>query len=90
VIDGITLHLSGVGPLAPAAVKSVAQWIAGHGNYLVCNASQPSLYRCLTRQNIDLAQAILLNGAARTSADAPTLYRAAEAKAHNAKRGVWR
>ncbi len=90
VIDGITLHLDGIGPLAPNTAKSVAQWIVAHGNYLECNAAQPSLYRCVTKRNLDLAEAILLNGAARTSADAPTLYRVAEAKAHNAKRGVWK
>jgi endonuclease YncB( thermonuclease family) len=44
----------------------------------------------LTRQNFDLAQTILLNGAARTGPDAAPAYRDAEAQAREAKRGVWR
>jgi serine/threonine protein kinase len=90
IIDGITVRLNGVGPLAPGEAKPVSDWIATHGNYLACTASQPSGYRCLTRQDFDLAQAILLNGAARTSTDAAPAYRDAEAHARTAKRGVWR
>jgi serine/threonine protein kinase len=90
VIEGTTVRLSGVGPLASGEAKPVTEWIATHGNYLDCTASQPGGYRCLTRQNFDLAQAILLNGAARTSPDAGPAYRDAEAHARMAKRGVWR
>ena len=90
IIDGTVLRLNGIGPLAPGEAKPVSDWIATHGNYLACNASQPGDYRCLTHQNIDLAQAILLNGAARTSAGAVPAYRDAEARARLAKRGVWR
>jgi hypothetical protein len=90
VIDGVTVRLSGVGPLAPGEAKPVSDWIATHGNYLACTASLPGGYRCLTQQNFDLAQAILLNGAARTSSDAAPAYREAEAHARTAKRGVWR
>lgn len=90
VIEGTTIRLNGVGPLAPGEAKPVSDWIATHGNYLACTPSQPAGYRCLTRQNFDLAQAILLNGAARTSTDAMPAYREAEATARTAKRGVWR
>jgi serine/threonine protein kinase len=90
VIEGTTIRLNGVGPLAPGEAKPVSDWIATHGNYLACTPSQPEGYRCLTRQNFDLAQAILLNGAARTSTDAAPAYREAEATARTAKRGVWR
>jgi serine/threonine protein kinase len=90
VVEGVTVRLNGVGPLAPGEAKPVSDWIATHGNYLACTPSQPEGYRCLTRQNFDLAQAILLNGAARTSTDAAPAYREAEAHARTAKRGVWR
>jgi serine/threonine protein kinase len=90
VIEGTTIRLNGVGPLAPGEAKPVSDWIAAHGNYLACTPSQPEGYRCLTRQNFDLAQAILLNGAARTSTDAAPAYHEAEATARTAKRGVWR
>ncbi len=90
VVGGITVHLEGVGPLAPDAAKPVASWIASHGNYLACTQTAPGIYRCLTQQNLDLAQAILLNGAARASTNALTLYRDAEARAREAKRGLWR
>jgi serine/threonine protein kinase len=90
VIEGTTVRLNGVGPLGPGEAKPVSDWIAGHGNYLKCTAAQPGGYRCLTRQNFDLAQTILLNGAARTSPDAAPAYRDAESQARVAKRGVWR
>jgi hypothetical protein len=90
IIQGITVRLDGVGPLAPGETKPVSEWIATHGNYLECTLSPPGDYRCLTRQDFDLAQAILLNGAARTSSDAAPAYRDAEAQARSAKRGVWR
>jgi hypothetical protein len=90
IIQGITVRLDGVGPLATGETKPVSEWIATHGNYLECTQSPPGDYRCLTRQNFDLAQAILLNGAARTSTDAAPAYREAEAQARSAKRGVWR
>jgi serine/threonine-protein kinase len=90
VINGVTIRLDGVGALAPGQAKPVSDWIAIHGNYLDCTASQIGEYRCLTQQNLDLAQAILLNGAARTSTDAAPAYRDAEANARIAKRGLWR
>jgi hypothetical protein len=90
IIQGITVHLDGVGPLAPGQIKPVSEWIATHGNYLECTLSPLGEYRCLTRQKFDLAQAILLNGAAQTSTDAAPAYRDAEAQARTAKRGVWR
>ncbi len=90
MIDGRVLRLSGVDTLVPEAVKAVADWVGAHGNYLECNPVGPDRYRCLTRQNLDLTQAILLNGGARTSADADPAYRAAEAQARAGKRGLWR
>jgi endonuclease YncB( thermonuclease family) len=37
-----------------------------------------------------LAEAVLLNGAARAAADAPEQLRRAEERAQHAHRGIWR
>jgi serine/threonine-protein kinase len=90
VIEGHVIRLSGLDLLAEAAAKPAAAWIKAHGNFLDCRLASDNAYRCLTRQNLDLAQAILLNGGARASVDAPVAYRDAEAEARKEKRGLWR
>ncbi|HVJ55191.1 MAG TPA: protein kinase [Aliidongia sp.] len=90
VIEGHVVRLDGVDALPGDAVKPASEWIKAHGNYLDCKLVAGDSYRCLTRQNFDLAQAILLNGGARTSADAAPAYRQAEDQARKGKRGVWR
>jgi serine/threonine-protein kinase len=90
VIEGHVIRLSGLDLLPAEAAKPAAEWIKAHGNFLDCRLAGGAAYRCLTRQNLDLAQAILLNGGARASADAPVAYRDAEAQARKGKRGLWR
>jgi eukaryotic-like serine/threonine-protein kinase len=90
VIDGHVIRLNGVDALASDALKPVSEWVRAHGNFLECRPVAVDRYRCLTRQSFDLAQAILLNGGARTSADAEPAYREAEEQARQGKRGVWR
>ncbi len=90
MIEGHVVRLAGVDMLPPEAAKPAADWIRAHGNFLDCRLGAGNTYRCLTRQNLDLAQAILLNGGAHASTDAPAAYRDAEAEARKAKRGIWR
>ena len=89
IIAGRTLRLSGIQSLSAAEANRMPLWINGHGNYLECTEVASATYRCLTRQSLDLAQAILLNGAARATADALPIYKIAEQTARTAKRGVW-
>ncbi len=89
IIDGKTVHLSGVDMIAPDKVDQVDHWIKAHGRYLECDSSGASTYRCLTTQKLDVAQVLLLNGVARATADAEPVYREAEEQAQAAKRGLW-
>ena len=89
IIDGKTVHLSGVEMIAPNMVDQVDHWIKAHGRYLECDSSGASTYRCLTTQKLDVAQVLLLNGVARTSPDAEPIYREAEKQAQAARRGLW-
>jgi serine/threonine-protein kinase len=88
VIDGQSVRLAGIQTIDTDKVARIAVWIEQHGSYLSCEPQMPG-YRCLTQQNIDVAQAVLLNGAGRASADASPIYRAAEDQARAAHRGVW-
>jgi hypothetical protein len=89
IIDGKTVHLSGVEMIAPEKADQVDHWIKAHGRYLECNPAGASTYRCLTRQKLDVAQVLLLNGVARATPDAEPLYRQAEEQAQAARRGLW-
>ena len=93
IVDKETVRLSGVGPIADDARDQFANWIKSHGSYLECDSSDHgSTYRCLTPQRLDVAQALLLNGATRAidpacrDAACPN-YRAAEEQAEKMRRG---
>jgi hypothetical protein len=89
IIDGQTVHLSGVEMIAPEKADQVDHWIKAHGRYLECTRSGAGTYRCLTTQKLDVAQVLLLNGVARATAEADPLYRQAEEQAQAARRGLW-
>ncbi len=89
IIDGKTVHLLGVEMIAPEKADQVDHWIKAHGRYLECDPAGASTYRCLTRQKLDVAEVLLLNGVARATPDAEPLYRQAEEQAQAARRGLW-
>ncbi|MBV9250645.1 MAG: hypothetical protein JO227_15530 [Acetobacteraceae bacterium] len=87
IIEGKTIRLAGVGLIAPPERDRFARWITSHGGYLECDSSDGgSTYRCLTPQRLDVAQAILLNGAAQATSDADPQYRAAAEQARKSGR----
>ena len=88
IVGQTTVHLSGVDMIAAGRGSQILEWIKSHGSYLECDPSDGGTYRCFTAQ-VDLGQALLLNGASRATANADPLYRAAEKTARDAKRGVW-
>jgi hypothetical protein len=74
-----TVRLSGVGPIEASKRNQFAAWIRSHGGYLECDSSNDGdAYRCLTAQRLDVAQALLLNGATHANADADPHYKEAE------------
>jgi hypothetical protein len=90
VISGKVMALVGIEPLPASMRKGFSSFVAAQGNYLECQPAGQTSYRCLTRQAVDIGQAILVNGAAKTTVDAPQAYRDAEQQAQAAKRGVWK
>ncbi|CAM4014051.1 ankyrin repeat domain-containing protein [Roseateles saccharophilus] len=89
-IDGRALPLHGVAFIAAAQRGRFESWLGSHENYLSCEPASSGTFRCLTRRQIDVAEALLLNGVASASADAPPNYKDAMDQAMAAKRGQWK
>ena len=66
------------------------KWFSSNVNTMVCEPRPNNTFRCLSQDNIDLAQAILLNGGSKASDDASAEYRGFESAARTEKRGVWK
>jgi endonuclease YncB( thermonuclease family) len=56
---------------------------------VICQAQTNAAFVCLLPDGTDLAQVALINGAARTKADAPEAYHEQEIAAQSARRGLW-
>lgn len=90
LVDGRAVPLHGIAGIAAAQRPRFESWLASHDNQLSCEPVADGGYRCLTPRQIDTAEALLLNGVASTSADAPANYKDAMAQAMAAKRGQWK
>jgi hypothetical protein len=90
VINGKVMALAGIESIPASMRRGFSSFVAAQGSYLECQPAGQTTYRCLTRKAVDIGQAILVNGAAKTTADAPQAYRDAEQQAQTAKRGVWK
>lgn len=90
VIDGQALPLHGVASIAENRRRGFEKWLAGVDNQLSCERRADGRFRCLSRGDVDAAEALLLNGAATAAADAPAAYKDAMAQAMSAKRGQWK
>ena len=89
VVQGETVHLSGVAGEKGDHVNNLARFIRGRD--LMCvpvAANEAGEYRCFVGRQ-DLAEAIVLGGAGRTTTDADPMLRAAEERARSRRRGVW-
>ena len=89
VVQGTTVHLSGVAGEKGEYMDNLVRFIGGRD--LMCvpaAANEAGEYRCFVGRQ-DLAEAIVRGGAARTTADADPMLRAAEQRARARRRGVW-
>jgi penicillin-binding protein 1A len=89
VVQGETVHLSGVAGEKGDYMNNLARFIGGRD--LLCvpvAANEAGEYQCFVGRQ-DLAVAIVLGGAGRTTADAAPMLRAAEQRARSQRRGVW-
>jgi Staphylococcal nuclease homologue len=105
LIAGHIIHLYGIDRIVQGTENKLLMWVNGNGAVLYCYPVIAESYRCYTNvesrsDRLDLAEALLENGAARLvsnvqlndrfSEEALAAYRTAEQKARDKKRGVWK
>jgi endonuclease YncB( thermonuclease family) len=81
--------LYGIVGLSGEPAEGLQGYVAQGGGHVTCLAQPTADFVCLLPDGTDLAQAALINGAARTKADAPESYRDQEEAAQAARRGIW-
>jgi len=84
-----SVTLFGIDGVQGEAVQNLQGFLASSGNHVTCQAQTSADFVCLLADGTDVAQAALINGVARTKADAPDAYREQEAAAQAARRGIW-
>ena len=84
-----TVNLFGIEGLTGASAQGLQAYIEGTDQHLMCQAQPTAGFVCLLSDGTDLAQVALINGAARTTPDAPDPYREQEIAAQGARRGIW-
>jgi len=84
-----SVTLFGIDGVQGEAAQNLQGFLSSAGNHVTCQAQTSADFVCLLADGTDVAQAALINGAARTKADAPDAYREQEAAAQAARRGIW-
>jgi endonuclease YncB( thermonuclease family) len=84
-----TVNLFGIEGLTGESAQGLQAYIEGTDQHLMCQAQPTAGFVCLLSDGTDLAQVALINGAARTTPDAPDPYREQEIAAQGARRGIW-
>jgi endonuclease YncB( thermonuclease family) len=84
-----SVTLFGIDGVQGEAAQNLQGFLGATGNHVTCQAQTSADFVCLLPDGTDLAQAALINGAARVKADAPDAYREHEAAAQAARRGIW-
>jgi hypothetical protein len=89
-VAGQRVTLAHIEGIEGTPARGLAGFLASRGGTVACEAvGSAGAMRCLTRDGIDVAEAALFNGGARTAPGAPASYIAAEAAARQARRGIW-
>jgi endonuclease YncB( thermonuclease family) len=84
-----SVTLFGIDGVRGEAAQNLQGFLASAGSHVTCQAQANGDFVCLLADGTDVAQAALINGVARTKADAPDEYREQEAAAQAARRGIW-
>jgi endonuclease YncB( thermonuclease family) len=84
-----TVSLFGIEGLTGEPAQGLQAYIEGTDRHLTCQVQPTDDFVCLLSDGTDLAQLALINGAARTTPDAPDPYREQEIEAQAARRGIW-
>ncbi|MGD0107573.1 MAG: hypothetical protein ABSC06_26565 [Rhodopila sp.] len=88
---GTTVALYGIEGEKGDMAEGLQGFLAAHGDRVTCQPQQhpDSGFVCLQPDGTDVAEVVLINGAARTKPDAPSVYRDQESAAETARRGIW-
>ncbi len=90
VADAQRYPLSGIEGTGGRLAGEMAGYIQLKGDEVTCQPQgEGGGYVCLLTDGTDIATVALVNGAARTTPDAPDAYRLQEADAVEKRRGVW-
>ncbi len=89
LVDDRSIRLYGVEGLSGELAVQMRRFIRERGGWVRCVPETEQAYVCRTRGGIDLAEAALLNGAARVRPGAPDIYLRRERAARDAGRGIW-
>ena len=84
-----TVSLYGIEGLSGASAEGLQGFLNAGGGRVTCQAQETAGFVCLMPDGTNVAQVALVNGAAKTTPDAPASYREQEAAAQGARRGVW-
>jgi endonuclease YncB( thermonuclease family) len=84
-----TVSLYGIEGMTGASAQGLQGFLAAGDGHVNCQAQASSGFVCLTADGTNVAQVALVNGAAKTTPDAPDSYRQQEAAAQDARRGIW-
>ena len=88
VVAGQVINLYGIRGESGRPASELQNYIAHMGNRVTCFVRPANSFECHV-QGYDVAEAAVLNGAARASEGAPSKYRTAEQEARAAHRGIW-
>jgi endonuclease YncB( thermonuclease family) len=86
-----TVSLFGIEGMAGASAQGLQGFLGANGadGQVTCQAQPTAGFVCLMADGTNVAQVALVNGAAKTTPDAPDSYREQEAAAQAARRGIW-
>ena len=84
-----SVSLYGIEGLAGEPAQGLQGFLAAGDGHVTCQAQENTGFVCLTADGTNIAQVALVNGAAKTTPDAPDAYREQEAAAQAARRGIW-
>ena len=87
--NGKIVPLFGIVGQPGEPAEQLESYLASAGATLTCPAQTSTDFVCMLPDGTDVAAVVLVNGAARTRDDAPEAYRAQEADARTARRGMW-
>jgi endonuclease YncB( thermonuclease family) len=84
-----TVTLFGIEGQTGAAAQGLQSFLTSTGDHLTCQPHTANGFVCLLPDGTDVAQAALVNGAARSLPEAPEAYREQESLAQAGRRGIW-